>query len=135
MPLSCERERRILAQCLLVEVRRALEALLSLIDAFRRRVTTFAGLVIVNPRSRTERVEIVPVVILQGCPDELLSGLGEVGLDQEIGVVRAEVEVGRLGSEGLLQQLVSGVVFVQVDEHLRLSDLRYISVPHLYDDT
>ena len=60
------------------------------------------------------------VVIFECGEDEFLGGFREVGLDEEVSVEGAEVEVCSLRREGLFEKVVGFVVSVETEEHVSL---------------
>ena len=100
-------------------------ALLPFIDAFRRWVAALACLMIVNPRCGAERVEVMSVMVFEGCKDELLSGFDEVAVYKEMCVKGSDIEIILLGRECLFDEFMRVTTPVNINEELGLSNFSY----------
>ena len=115
-------------QRLLVELRRSLEPSLALLDTFGCGVSTFTCLLVLNPARSAQRIDILLIVVLQRREHEVLRGLREIRLDEEVRVEGAQVQVVVLRHQTLLEEVVGVIVAVEIHEHLRKPHFRYRKV-------
>ena len=92
-PLRRDRTPGVLVQRLFEELGRIHKLLPPVPDRFRRRVADLARKVVVQPRGRAVRVHVALAKLFQRGEHEVEGGLEEIGLEEEVGVVRSEIEV------------------------------------------